>query len=250
MNPAGISSRLLQLASALLLLAAATYLLAVIWSNPLSVGRLPLWQRTVAAEAGMALLLAAVALVINALRMSRWLHLLAALLMLLPAPVYFLWLLPSRAVEGVRAEQLSSALITESTSNGIIEVGFAYPIFTPTVSITNPDLYTQEFEIFLRMYDANGDSLLFRGVREQLSDSGLTVEASVQGLLSRAPGYLFNPVAVPPLRSVSGRVVFIISNLRDGTTFNDALNSAYPAEFELRAPATGDLLLRFPLTRL
>jgi hypothetical protein len=45
-------------------------------------------------------------------------------------------------------------------------------------------------------------------------------------------------------------MVFIISSLDDGTSFTDALSSAFKAEFEIRNPATGALITSFPLDRL
>ena len=47
--------------------------------------------------------------------------------------LYYFLLLPQREGEGVRGEQILSALITDASSNGIVEVGFSYPIYTPTV---------------------------------------------------------------------------------------------------------------------
>ena len=40
-------------------------------------------------------------------------------------------------------------------------------------------------------------------------------------------------------------MVFIISSLDDGTSFTDALSSAFKAEFEIRNPATGALITSF-----
>lgn len=161
---------------------------------------------------------------------------------------YFLSFLPGQASGELSARQLASSLITESTSNGIIEIGFAYPIYTPTISITNDDLFTREVDVFLRMLDGNNEPALFRAVRSTLPDSRLSVEATVNGLLSESSGYLFIPVVIAPGATVEGRVVFIISDLNDGTTFDEALGRSYPAEFEIREPGTGALLVSFPLT--
>lgn len=168
----------------------------------------------------------------------------------IPAFIYFLYLLPKQAGEGITAEQLQSQLITDSSSNGIIEVGFRYPIYTPTISVKNQELFTKQANIFFRMTDANGNNALFRGVRSQIPNSGLSVEATVQGMLSNNSGYLFNPLRLPPNRDVSGRVVFIISNLEDGTNFTEALGKASQVQFELRDPENGQLLLEFPLNRI
>jgi len=240
----------LKYAGIFLCLLAAGAILLWFLQNPLVVGRYSLGHRAALAEASALLLFSATALVLRIARRRLGVYLLAALLILVPPPVYFLYWLPRLASDGVEAEQLDSALITESTSNGIIEVGFAYPIYTPTLLISNRTVSTAEYDVYLRIYDANADSSLFRAVRGVLPNQSLSVEAAVNGMLSRSSGYLFNPVSVPPLGSVTGRLVFIISNLRDGTTFDDALNSAYPAEFELRDPASDELLLRFPLTRI
>jgi hypothetical protein len=69
-------------------------------------------------------------------------------------------------------------------------------------------------------------------------------------MLSRNGNYLFNPVALPPARGIEGKVVFIISNLDDGTSFTDALSSATQAQFEVREPDTGTLIAVFPLDRI
>ncbi len=168
----------------------------------------------------------------------------------LPGLVYYLWLLPQQAGAGLEALQLRSELITDRSSNGFVEVGFSYPIFTPTITITNPQLFTTEVNVFLRIIDSNNETNLFRAVRQRIPSMSLSVEATVQGMLSENPDYLFIPVAVPPMRSVTGKVVFIISNLDDGSTFTEALGRAYQASFELRDPATAELLLEFPLNHL
>lgn len=169
---------------------------------------------------------------------------------LLPAFVYYLYLLPDRAGQGLSAEQIQSQLITDRSSNGIIEVGFSYPIYTPTLTISNHELFTRQVNVFLRMQDSSGESSLFRAVRGEIPGSSLSVEATVQGMLSENPEFLFIPLTIPPRHSISGRVVFVISNLEDGSTFTEALGRAYQAQFELRDPETGELLLEFPLTRI
>ena len=169
---------------------------------------------------------------------------------MLPALFYFAFLLPQQASDEIIASQLRSDLITDGSSNGIVEVGFAYPIYTPTVSIRSHSLYTRQLNIFLRIIDANGGETLFRGVRGQVPGSSLSVEASVQGMLSRNGEYLLNPVALPPGKEIQGRPVFIISNLQDGTSFIDALGYAYQAQFELRDPLDGSLVQVFPLNRI
>jgi hypothetical protein len=218
---------------------------------PLELGGMSLAAR--AAIAGLAGLLLAIGVrpFVPWLSRRTVLYLLLVCLPLLAAgPWYFLSYLPANAGEGVTGEQLASSLITESTSNGIVEIGFAYPIYTPTISLTNNELFSREVDVYLRVLDGNNDPALFRAVRTELPDSRLSVEATVHGLLSESPGYLFIPVALPPGRAVEGRVVFIISDLNDGSTFNEALGRSYPAEFQIRDPESGDLLVNFPLTRI
>ena len=169
---------------------------------------------------------------------------------IIPGFIYYLLLLPAQAGLGVTAEQLQSQLITDSSSNGIIEVGFSYPIYTPTITVSNRELFTKRVNVFLRMTDGNNESALFRAVRTRIPGSSLSVEATVRGMLSESAEYLFIPLEIPPLRSVTGRVVFIISNVEDGSTFTEALASAYQAQFELRNPENGELLYEFPLTRI
>ncbi|MBL4821780.1 MAG: hypothetical protein JKY98_12445 [Gammaproteobacteria bacterium] len=163
---------------------------------------------------------------------------------------YFLGYLPSQAVGGMSARQLASALISERSSNGYVEIGFAYPIYTPTISITNNELYTTELDVYLRIVDGNSEAVLFRAVRAILPDARLTVEATVNGLLSENPEYLFIPIAIPPGDTVEGRLVFIISDLNDGSTFDEALSRRYPADFEIREPQSGELVISFPMTRI
>ena len=159
-------------------------------------------------------------------------------------------LLPGKAGEGFEAEQLASSLISDRSSNGIIEVGFRYPIYTPTISVKNRELFTRHVNVFLRMIDSNGGDTLFRAVRLNVPGNSLSVESTVQGMLSENRRYLFNPLEIPPDRSLEGQVVFVISNLEDGTTFTDALVSAYQAQFEIRDPENGQLLLEFPLQHI
>ena len=169
---------------------------------------------------------------------------------LIPGFIFYLFLLPGKAGQGFEAEQLATSLITDRSSNGIIEVGFRYPIYTPTIAVKNRELFTRHVNVFLRMIDANGGETLFRAVRLNVPGSSLTVESTVQGMLSENRRYLFNPIEIPPDRTLEGQVVFIISNLEDGTTFTDALVSAYQAQFEIRDPIDGQLLLEFPLQHI
>ncbi len=163
---------------------------------------------------------------------------------------YYFLVLPGQLEGGMSGEQMQSELITDSSSNGLIEVGFSYPIYTPSLRIANHELYTREVNVFLRMIDGNNESTLFRAVRKRIPEPGLSVEATVQGMLSESSGYQFNPLEIAPGHSIITRVVFIISNLDDDTTFTEALARAYQAQFELRSPETGELLLEFPLKRI
>jgi hypothetical protein len=164
--------------------------------------------------------------------------------------LYFFLLLPQREGEGIRGEQILSALITDASSNGIVEVGFSYPIYTPTIELRNAELFTREVELFLRVLDARGDSSLYRAVRDAPPGSALSVEASVKGLLSESEEYVFNPLSVAPLGDLTGKAVFVITNLEEGTSLRQALREAQQAQFELREIDSGELIDDFPLIQL
>jgi hypothetical protein len=164
--------------------------------------------------------------------------------------LYYYLLLPQREGEGVRGEQILSALITDASSNGIVEVGFSYPIYTPTVEVKNAELFTRNVELFLRVVDASGDSSLYRAVRDEVPGAALSVEASVKGLLGENNEYLFNPVSVAPLATLTGRAAFVITDLEEGKTLRQALREAQQAQFELREIQSGDLIDEFPLIAL
>lgn len=166
---------------------------------------------------------------------------------IVPVLVYYFVLLPQQAGVGISAEQVTSEMITDSSSNGIIEVGFSYPIYTPALRVSNLELFTKQVNVFMRMRDANGEAALFRAVRTRIPGSSLSVESTVQGMLSESDGYGFIPLQIPPASSITTRVAFIISNLDNGSNFTDALRTATQAQFELRDPETGELLLEFPL---
>jgi len=220
-------------------------------NNPASIGELPLGIRAAILDVAILAALVAVYPFYPVFRDKPGAYgLVVCLPALIPAFIYFLFLLPQRAENSLAGEQLRSDLITDGSSNAIVEVGFAYPIYTPTISLRNQGLYTRQVNLFLRIIDANGEAALFRGVRGRVPGNSLSVESSVQGMLSRNDGYLFNPVTLPPGTDVSGRIVFIISNLNDGTSFMDALRSAFQANFEIRDPVNGSLLAEFPLNRI
>ena len=53
----------------------------------------------------------------------------------LPAFIFFLSVVPSKTIDEIYLDQLDSSLLSDRSSNGIIEIGFQYPIFTPTISL-------------------------------------------------------------------------------------------------------------------
>ena len=169
---------------------------------------------------------------------------------LIPVLAYYFILLPNQAGSGLTGEQISNELITDSSSNGIIEVGFSYPIYTPSLRVGNLELFTKQVNVFLRMTGGDDEVVLFRAVRKRIPGSSLSVESTVQGMLSESAGYEFIPLEIPPASSVTTRVAFIMSNVESGSTFTDALDRASQAQFELRDPESGSLLLDFPLTRI
>ena len=219
-NPARIGSEPLFIRAALLSLAIVAALISVYPFNPLFSRRPGIYAGTVCIPA------------------------------LIPVLAYYFILLPHQAKTGLTGEQISNELITDSSSNGIIEVGFSYPIYTPSLRVGNLELFTKQVNVFLRMTDVDGEVLLFRAVRKRIPDSSLSVESTVQGMLSESAGYEFIPLEIPPASSITTRVVFIISSLDEGSTFTDALDGASKAQFELRDPKNGELLLDFPLARI
>jgi hypothetical protein len=168
---------------------------------------------------------------------------------LLPGFFWFLLWLPAQASEGIRIQQIEHSLITDSSSNAIVEVGFSYPIYTPGFEFENQGLFSRTIEVFLRMTDPQGEDALFRAVRETVPGQGLNVESSVRGMLSRNEEYLFNPVTLAPGKPVQGALVFVISNLDDGASFSLALRQARAVQLELRDPATGQLLEQYAVAR-
>lgn len=242
--------KLQQIAVSLAALVLATAVLIFISQNPSQIGAEPLFVRALLLSLGILSALVAV-YPFNPIFSQKPVSYIAAVCLPAVAPVfiYYLLIMPGQAGEGFSAEQLSSELITDSSSNGLVEVGFSYPIYTPRIRVTNNRIFTEHVNIFLRMVDANGEHSLFRATRNIVPGSGLTVESSVRGLLSESDKILFLPLAVPPLSSVSGQLVFVISNLDDGSSFTEALDSAYQAQFEIRSPEAGTLLYEFPLNR-
>lgn len=244
-----ISLGQILISSSALLIAIATVL--GFERNPASIGELPLVVRALILDVAVLAALVAVYPFYPIFRQRPGAYALAVCLpALIPALVYFVVLMPQQAGDRLVAEQLSSDLITDGSSNAIVEVGFAFPIYTPTVRVLNPGLYTRQVNLFLRISDADGTPTLYRAVRARVPGSSLSVESSVQGMLSRNDGYLFNPLVLPPGDPVVGRIVFIISNLDEGMNFSDALNAATAANFEIRDPVNGNLIEEFPVDRL
>lgn len=231
---------------AALLVAVAT--VVFIAQNPALIGSEPLFIR--AALLSLAIIAALIAVYpFNPLFSDKPGIYAAAVCMpaIVPVLVYYFVLLPQQAGVGISAEQVTSEMITDSSSNGIIEVGFSYPIYTPALRVSNLELFTKQVNVFMRMTDANGEAALFRAVRTRIPGSSLSVESTVQGMLSESDGYGFIPLQIPPASSITTRVAFIISNLDNGSNFTDALRTATQAQFELRDLETGELLLEFPL---
>ena len=165
----------------------------------------------------------------------------------LPAFIFFLSVVPSKAIDEIYLEQLDSSLLSDRSSNGIIEIGFKYPIFTPTISLVNRDAFTREVNIYLRITDSDQEASLFRAVRSRADDEKLSVESTIRGMLSNNSRYLFNPVRLAPGQAISGRPIFIITNLEDGASFTEALDSGHIGYLELRDPDEGNLLADFRL---
>ena len=138
-------------------------------------------------------------------------------------------------------------LITDSSSNALVEIGFSYPIFTPAVTIRNGERYSRQLEVYLHMEDANGEQALYRAVRDQTPAGNLSVETSVRGMLSANPRYIFLPLALAPGDQITGRLVFIITTLEDGASFLETLRQATLTQFELRDAKTGELLSEVPI---
>jgi hypothetical protein len=87
-------------------------------------------------------------------------------------------------------------------------------------------------------------------VRSAITGASLSVESSVQRMLSENPDYLFNPIQLAPGQEISGRVVFIISNQREGATFEEILNGVNNPVLEIRDSENGLLLLESALANI
>ena len=162
----------------------------------------------------------------------------------------FAWLrywIPAESSPAYTITITEQHLITDSSSNALVEIGFSYPIFTPAVTIRNGERYSRELEVYLRMEAADGEQALYRAVRDQTPAGNLSVETSVRGMLSANPRYIFLPLALAPGDQITGRLVFIITTLEDGASFLETLRQATLTQFELRDANTGELLAEVPI---
>ncbi len=156
--------------------------------------------------------------------------------------------LPRHGAAELSIQMTEQRLITDSSSNALVEIGFAYPIFTPTVELSNGELFSRQLDVYLRIIDAEGESTLYRAVREAVPDETLSVESSVRGMLGANERYLFLPLQLGPGEQVTGRLVFIITALDESASFLGEMRRARLAQFELRDSATQHLLLAVPIT--
>ncbi len=155
--------------------------------------------------------------------------------------IYF-FLFSIRDDLGFSVEEISNQLITDSSSNGYVEVGFGYPIYTPRLRIKNDDLYTRNVEIFFRVVDQSGEVYLYRAVRENLPDSSLSVESAVRVMLSESLDFLFNPISIAPFNEIEGKVAFIISNADNGADVMQQFSESQSSVIEFRDEVSQELI--------
>ena len=151
----------------------------------------------------------------------------------------------SRDGRGLSAKEISNQLITDSSSNGYVEIGFGYPIYTPQLRIKNDDLFTRNIEVFFRVLDQSGEEYLYRAVRDDIKNSSLSVESAVRVILSESPEFLFNPISIPPLREIEGKVAFIISSVDNGADFIRQFSVSQSNVIELRDEISQELIQKF-----
>jgi len=224
-----------QLAASVIGMLVAAIVTFSYFNNTATVGELSLWLRASWLNiAVLALFVAAYPFTRLSGNRSNGFALGLCFALVLPAYFYFLVLLPAQAEEGIEVGPLELSLITDRSSNGIVEIGFSYPIFTPRLTLSNKGLYTRRVQIFFRVTDPGEQPSLYRAVRASIPDSGLSVEATVRGMLSENEDYLFNPLTLPPGHSISGRMVFIITGVESGYSFSDSLRAARSAQLEIR----------------
>lgn len=173
-----------------------------------------------------------------------------------PVLIYYFLILPSQAGIGLSGEQLQMGLLAEGSDSGAAMAEFPQVVYTPTVRITNHELYTRQVNVFLRLIDGESNlPSLFRAVRQRIPGSSAGVEvtvrkALVQKALAENRSYAFNPLQIPPVRSITTQVVFVLDAFDNDEAFSEALRRTPQVQFELRDPETGDLLLEFPLTEI
>ena len=224
--------------------------LILIIANPLTFGGYSLLIRACLLNLGiLAGFSALFPFFLSYLKLDRKILTLFILASSLPAFIFFLLVLPSKATDEIYFDQLDSSFLSDRSSNGIIEIGFQYPIFTPTISLVNRDAFTRNVNIFLRIIESDQEAFLFRAVRSKAKadDEKLSVESTIRGMLSNNLRYLFNPVRLAPGQALSGRPIFIITNFEDGASLAEALDSGHIGYLELRDPDQGNLLADFKL---
>lgn len=149
---------------------------------------------------------------------------------------------------GLTVKEISNQLVTDSSSNGYVEVGFGYPIYTVRLKIKNDGLFTKNIEIFFKVLDQSGEEYLYRAVRGDVQNSALSVESAVRVILSESADFLFNPISIPPFREIEGNVAFIISNVDDGADFVQQFSVAQSNAIELRDEISQELIQKFAVS--
>ena len=240
--------------AAALLLVLAVAGIALLLTNEYSLGEQSLTLRTVLVLLPLLAALATCWLLLHHWQPTIVRHkarfYLLTLFTLLTLLATFAWLrywIPTESSPAYTITMTEQHLITDSSSNALVEIGFSYPIFTPAVTIRNGERYSRELEVYLRMEAADGEQGLYRAVRDQTPAGNLSVETSVRGMLSANSRYIFLPLALAPGDQITGRLVFIITTLEDGASFLETLRQATLTQFELRDANTGELLAEVPI---
>ncbi len=231
----------LPLAAAALALSAAALLLQA--RHAAAMGTLPLVLRALALNAAALPALAGVRLLVPRLRGRTAAALLAAAMV--PAFLHHLVLLPARAGEGIEARLERGGMLSEGGGRGLVELGFAHPVYAPTLAARNREPFTRRVEVFLRLTGGDGRDALFRGARAGAPDGAPSVEAAVRGMLG--PDGLLNPLTLAPGRTLRGRMAFVVAD-HDGGPL-EALAAPGRARLEFRDADDGELLARIPVGR-